>query len=542
MLVAWALFSALFFWRLDPVERPLVADNQLYFYMAERAAAGVPPHISHVDSKNELGVLLTAGAIRAGRMVGMDDVLSSRLISIAFAVAAVVLIAELGTLLTASAAVGHLSALALLAARGIAEHSAAGNNVKIFLLTFALLAHYAMARAPGAMAAAPGAPGRVRLRNDLLAGLAAGAAFACWQPALLIVAAVVGEALLARGGSWRRAIIVGLVAALPMVAYELYFFAHGALAEQFHQAYVMTLGSVHKPRRLLTSLAFLLHEAGGAALGPRVLPASFALVTAGGLLALLWAPIRSVSALRQGGGWLSCLLAAAGTTAFTIYDHQGVPDLFFPDPYFALATGILALMLARGLGRILPPRAATLAFVAMGTLLALQIRSDEIRRPTSEYQLSDQRQTAEALRIYKQQYGDVWVYGAVHLLGLAHLDNHVPYGLFYDDVKTVLSIDTYLPLRDGRMPEVIAYNRGLVPGGQRYLLPDYVEITPPAFAAQSVAVWRRVAAQPGGLEIGDWRDLGRAPSTAQPATTSTRGPRWAQPKAPGSSRRGAAKK
>ena len=146
LLVAWALFSVAFCWRLDPVDRPLMADNQLYYYMAERAASGVPPHLSHVDSKNQLGVLITALAIRGGRATGVDDVLASRLISIAFAAAAVVLIAELGTLLTGSAAVGHVSALALLAARGIAEHSAAGNNVKIFLLAFALLAHYLMAR------------------------------------------------------------------------------------------------------------------------------------------------------------------------------------------------------------------------------------------------------------------------------------------------------------------------------------------------------------------------------------------------------------
>ncbi|MFN2377191.1 MAG: hypothetical protein ABR538_11685, partial [Candidatus Binatia bacterium] len=92
-LVVWALAAAAFFWRLDALERPLRADNQLYFFMAERAASGVPPHVSHVDSKNQLGVLVTAAAIAGGRAVGADDVVASRVVSIAAAAAAVALVA-----------------------------------------------------------------------------------------------------------------------------------------------------------------------------------------------------------------------------------------------------------------------------------------------------------------------------------------------------------------------------------------------------------------------------------------------------------------
>src|SRR5690242_16686624 len=132
-LVAWAIVAALACWRLDPVTRPITGDNQLYFYLAERAASGVAPHVSLVDTKSQLGVLVTAASIAAGRVGGEDDVAASRAASIAFAALAVVLAAELATLLAGSTAAGHIAALALIAARGFADHAAVGSNPKVFL-------------------------------------------------------------------------------------------------------------------------------------------------------------------------------------------------------------------------------------------------------------------------------------------------------------------------------------------------------------------------------------------------------------------------
>ena len=479
-LVLWALVAVAACWRLDPVHRPLTGDNQLYFYLAERAASGVPPHVSHVDTKNQLGVLVTSTAIAAGRRLGVDDVLASRIVSIAFTAMSVALAAELATLLAGSAAAGHVAALALLAARGFAEHSAAGNNVKIFLVTFVLLAHVAMARG----------------RRRGLAGLAAGAAFLCWQPALLVVAAVALEALGGRSGSLRRVAVVLVAALLPVAAYEAWFAVHGALGEQLRQAYAMTLGSVHRPSRLVRSLVYLFTEATGSSSPLRVGPTSFVVLGSGLLACLAWSPRRMLARLGARDGLLSFVVGAAGATAFTLYDHQGVPDLFFPHPYFAVATGLLVAVATLAAGRIVPAPAPLAVALAVMVALGWQMRRDDALRQPPRYDLDDQRDVASMVRGYHDSFGSVWVYGAVHLLGLAHLDNHVPYGLFYDDVESVVAVDEYLPLRDGRMPEVIVHGRGGVPGAQRYLGPDYVEITPEAFAAQSLGVWRRRAAGP----------------------------------------------
>ena len=480
-LVAWSLVAVVACLRLDPIHRPLVADNQLYFYLAERAASGTPPHVSHVDTKSQLGVLTTAAAIRAGRVLGADDVLSSRVVSIAAFALALPLAAELGAVLTGSALAGHATAAALLGARSLAEHAASGNNVKVFLLMFALAAHLALAK-----------------RRDALAGLCAGAAFLCWQPGLLVVGAVGLEALLARDGSLRRtgslrrAATVAAGASAAVCGYEFYFFAHGALAAQWQQEFVMTLGSIHTPRRLLVSLRFLLHEGRDASAGMRILPLSFALVAVVAVGRWLLAPRQSAQQLCASTGWISCAVAGLGAAAFTVYDHQGVPDLFFPDPYFALSVAVVAAFVLAQAQRWGGTRGGWFAAVGLAAVLAIPVLRGTPRRPPLAFDLEDQRRLAAVLRGHSERGGDVWVYGAVHLLGLAHLDNHVPYGLFYDDVRSVLDVEAYRPLRDGRMPQLVVQMRGEIPGASEYLASEYVEETPVEFRKQGLKVWWRV--------------------------------------------------
>ena len=492
-LLAWMLVAAALCLRLGPGRLPLSGDNQLYFFASERAASGVPPHLSFVDSKNQLGVLVEAAAIAAGRRLGADDVMSSRAISIAFFAVSVAMAGLLAASIAGGAAAGHLAALALVAARGLANHAAAGSNVKVVLIAFILLAHLAIAAGSSRSA------GERRLL-DVVAGLAAGAAFACWQPALIIVVAVCLEASLVRGGGPRRALVVFVSSLGAVAAYELYFALHGTLGEQLHQAFVMPLGSVHRPAQLLRSLRFVLTEAGGPHGQLRIVPVAFALALGGALVAALRAPRRCLEILRERGGLISFGVAAAATTAFTLYDHQGVPDLFFVDPYFAVAFGVVVTEAVRlavpGSAR---RRTTTVAALALTVVLVAQLHRDSAERRIRPWDLDSQRRLASAVRGYHDQLGSVWAYGALHLLALAHLDNHVALALFYDDVRDLL-LPGWRPLRDGRMPQVIVDSRGLPAGLQGWLASEYREVTAPAFAAQKTSVWRRIEPAAAALE------------------------------------------
>lgn len=526
VFAAWLVVAVLFSIRGGLAERPLTADNQLYFYLAERAASGVPPHLSHVDSKNQLPSLLSAAGIRGSRAVGGDDVVATRVVSIAFGALSLAMLAELATLLAGVAEAGVVAAVSLMAARGFFVHAAMGNNSKVFLVAFLMLAHLAMAK--------PRRDDRRARRLDFVAGFAAGSAFLCWQPGLLVVAAVAFEALVAREGGWRRCARILVAAAAPVIVYASWFALHGALDEHVHQAYVMTLGSVHEVRSLASSLHFVFTEVGGPLGALRPVPMTFPLLVALVVVGAAVSPRRVTAALRERGGLLSTLLTGVGAAVFTIYDHQGVPDLFFPAPYFALSAALLVAAAVRFASRWMPRAVASLPAAAFLVVLMRQISADDegitLSGPT--YTLAEQRAVADVVRLLHEEVGDVWVYGAVHLLGLAHLDNHVPYGLFYDDVLSVLSIDEYLPLREGRMPEVIVHTRGQLPGSPRYLESAYVEVTPPAFAAQGVRAWRRTAPQPAGIGGGDWRAFEAAPVLPAPTALAPKGPRWEKPWVP----------
>lgn len=511
-LVVWALVAAATCWRLDPRHLPLTGDNQLYFFVAERAASGVPPHVSHVDPKHQLATLLTAGAITAGRAVGVDDVAAARIVSIAAASIAVALAADAaavvagalvaragvaaagargagvagagalatslsGAALAASVA-APVAAAALLAMRGFAHHATVGSNPKVFLAMFVLLAQAAIARPSG----------RAR---DAVAGLACGAAFLCWQPALVVVAAVAAEGRLGPGGSWRRTARLLAWALLPVVLYEAYFVSTGAAGEQLWQNWVMTLGSVHEAPRAWRSLAFVLGEGRGAFV-PRVAPTCLAVLVAFAVARLVRSPSRAIEQLRSRDGLVAFAVGAAGATMFTLYDHQGVPDLFFPAPYFAIAAGVVAARVAGAASRFAPRATPAAVLVVLLVMLALQLRRDEARRHDVGYDLADQRRLAAELLAEHEAGGSVWAYGAVHLLALAHLDNHVPLALFFDDVASVVDVGEFRPLKDGRLPSLIVQGRRRFPDDAAYLGERYEPATTAEFAGQDLRLWRRV--------------------------------------------------
>jgi hypothetical protein len=516
-VLAAAAFSA-----LDPASRPITGDNQVYFFMAERAASGTPPHLSHVDTKQQLGTLVTAAAIATGRAAGFDDVLAARTVSIAAAATAVALAALLAwsfaaALLPSAGApllAAAFAALGVITARGFAEHAATGANVKIFLAALATAAHFARTRQSRA--------------GDIAAGLFGGAAFCTWQPALLVPGALVLEALFTKrrsaGGAapqvgsrdlpvrdrpLRSAVTIVVAALAAFVGYELWFLLEGALGEQLRQSFVLPLGSVHPPTDLAGSLRFLLAEGRGPAWPPRLLP----LAAAAAVAMALARPAFAASAFARVPGFASFAMAGAGATAFTLYDHQGVPDLFFPYPYFAVATGLVAAGLLTRIADRRSRRASALGAAIVAAALVVPFLRDGGRREPA-YRLADQRRLAQELKAWT---GDatVYVYGAVHLLGLAHLDNHVPYALYFDDVAREISFDDYRPLRSGRMPDLIVQSRGDAPGARSWRPREYWDSTPAAFAAQGISVWRRAPAATPGSRAGISGTSSR-PSVAAP--------------------------
>lgn len=534
LLICLKLYNA---WTL-----PILVDNQHYFYIAERAAAGIPPHVSNFDPKNHLSTLLTALAMTVGRWFGALDAYSSRVLSLTVTAAAVGLAWLVARRLTGSVLAGTLAGLAFIAFGEFLYHGAMGAQPKVFLAFFLLASIHALAS-----------------RKPFLTGLFAAMAFLCWQPALLLVAAaapavwLAGPRLTRLSDALRRErrcalarFLIGVVT--PVLAYELYYVAHGALSEQLFQTYEFPArfmadraggwrGFEESWDKLVDSWSrwFRFRVAAIAYLAGLSLSV---LMAAAWLIGAPWTlvrprvpapPQRAAAArvracrwpkwfrgglglfLRRQPAWIYVFLAAVGASAFTFRNHQGGPDLFFVLPFVALACGAGPV----ALGRLLFPGYTRLLavvgclFLATRTLQVIPARAEFYREDVIErnmrFTLEDQYRLAERLKPWIIEGRGVYLTGCTHLLAFIHADNFVPYGLLFIKMEDYLTkhVQPYYLERDGKLPELIFVDRDPFDEFQRFVVREYREVTARDFNFQRIKVFVRRGVEPP-------EDMGRA--------------------------------
>ena len=463
-------------------ERPILADNQLYFFMTERCASGTPPHVSQMEVKTQLPTLIGGAAIALGRMVGADDVHAGRFASVLAVAAAAVfgwlLVLEVTGGSTAASLVG---AAAIFSIYGLFMEAAAGFQPKVFMVAFLLAAHLFCAQ-----------------RKALLTGVAGACAFLCWQPAGLVLGACGLAFLLDRRSTWASIARTVAGALLVFGAYEAWFAWNGALEAQLTQEWLLAFGAPHKPKEWAESVWFVITEAQTFRPRPNGLPSMFVAATVLLWLGLLFSPRRALAVLRERPGAVAFWIAAHIATAFTLFDHQAHPDMLLVQPYFAVACGIASGWL---FGSILRFRGGTGVVAVVATALVLcgllDARSDVSRASGGRTGLEAQRAMGRLVSLYYDHRGSVWALGSVHLLALNHHDNWTSVGNVGHETSQ-LDMKTYRPLRDGQMPEIIISGRGLRPGYNTWLPVEYTDITPVPMAAARIRVFsRRSADQPG---------------------------------------------
>lgn len=505
--------------------RPVLADNQLYFFQTERCASGVPPHVSHMEVKTQLPSMLGGATIAAGRLVGIDDVYSGRFSCVVAAALAAIfgwlLVLQLAaqamrwrgsnngdsssgesdsvSRATASAAGGlapHLAdrpsfaaiaaslagAAAVFSIFGLFSEAATGFQPKVYVVMFLLAAHLACAE-----------------RRYFLCGIAGMCSFLCWQPSGLVLASCGLALLLDRRTTWKSLFTTIGGALLAFALYELYFAVTGGLDAQLLQEWVLAFGAPHKGKGAEEAIWFVLTEAQAYSNWPHGLPATFVAVAALMWLGALVRPRRTWRAIREEPGLVAFWVAAHIAVAFTLYDHQAHPDMLLVQPYFAVACGIGAGWVFSVLARA--GRAAVPAIALVGTVFVSLGLHDAWHDVTHSWGgrtgLEEQRAQGHLVSMYFDHRGSVWVLGSVQLLALNHRDNWTPVGNVGHETQQ-FDMKAYRPLRDGVMPEIIISGRGLRPGGNGWLNAEYVDITPVPLASSRIRVFSRKSDdQPG---------------------------------------------
>ncbi|MEE8311122.1 MAG: DolP-mannose mannosyltransferase, partial [Candidatus Binatia bacterium] len=461
-LLFWFCLGLFACYRFNPLQIPFAIDNQIYFFISERVAAGVPPHISLVDHKNSLSSLLSGAAIVAGRWLDVDDALSVRVLSGAVAAGTVVAVWLLAYRLRGRRLEAHLSALFMLVFVDYFAQGAQGVRPKVFMAFFMTAALASFAR-----------------RRLLRSGVLSASSFLCWQPALLIPACL-GLSSLIEPPRMRRALRFGLGAAGAVIAYELYFVWHGAIGEQLFQTYVMPTREEAWPvLPLRESLRFIVHLGHNRQDASMLLPVVFmGGIGLAGLLALL-RPRTTWDVIRTQSAWAALVLSSATACGFTLVNHQAYPDLFFLHPLIAVAGGLAVGAAYDWFGRLTLP--SPLAFirpvlVALLVLTTAQLAWDRrslFRRSNQGLSLDRQRALAEEVEDLSEEYGSVWAIGCVHLLALNRTGNFLPYGLLIDpNVRAYMMTKTggkpFVPLdANGELPGLILVARG----GERKIMP-----------------------------------------------------------------------
>ncbi len=461
-------------------DKPLLADNQHYFYIAERITAGVPPHISHIDPKNMLSCFMSAGAMKIGRVFGLDDISSGRALSVVITAASISLAWLLAYELSGSVLAGHLSALTMLCMWGLLHEGSMGMRPKVFVVFFLLLTHLQVTR-----------------KHWFKSGLSGAAAFLCWQPAIAVLGAAIAAALL-RPRPLKQLVRVAAGALIAAGSYEAYFWWHGALAEQLRQAYIMPASTRTNPFELWPSLMFIVREGRPVFSIGRIFPEMFAVVMICLWLFIALRPRRAWHCAKLNPGWTAFWLSFHVCLAFTLLDHQAYPDLLLLQPYFAVAlgctiAGLINLMSSRALW----PLRFVLGTICAALLLRTAWISAQRYQFPAKVTLEQQLKLGELVSVYLEHFDSVWAVGCTHLLGLNHVDNHIPYGFFFDDtVREVKAKPNWMPLKDGKLPDLILLSRGLYPGALSWRGRYYVDITPQIFRRHNVTVFRRRGPQP----------------------------------------------
>jgi len=466
-----------------PTTRAFNQDNQIYFFISERVASGVPPHVSLVDHKNALSSILSGAAIYAGRRLGVDDVLSARVLSMTVAAATVASVWALATELAGTWLAGTAAAFVMLNFVDFFMQGTMGVRPKVFMAFFMVWALLAFVR-----------------NRPARAGLWATASFLCWQPALLVLGSIGLASLVARDRIARTARVVA-GAALAMLAYEGYFAAYGALGEQLTQSLRMPADLTgYKVDPLLESLGFVVRMGLWRNDAIWVFPAAFLAALVLAWIGVLVRPTRTWALVRERYGWQAMVIVSTTALAFTLFNHQAYPDMFFLQPLIAVICGAVVGRLAEAIGPPPLPRrlvayAVAGAFgVACSWLVYQRVNYFGGDGGANAMGLAYQRALSREVVKLRDQYGPVWAIGCPHLLAFQRMENFSQFSLLIDPkVRSYLLSQTggqpYYPRKDGQLPAVILTARG----GERKVIPwlprYYRRLPRQDFEQTGVRVW-----------------------------------------------------
>lgn len=406
LAIALFLFAAMLMLMYKPFSQIEVGDSAGYDYIAQSILRGQVPYRHVVDIKTPGSMYLSAGAMAAGKLVGLRDVVSVRLFQsllVGFLCVVTFYVARVYLRNTMAALIG--GAFPLISYK-FAEWMVVGTQPKLSMMLFGMLSLLFIAK-----------------DKPFWAGAFSMLSFMCWQPGLMFTGVAV--LILSRYlTSWRdlRAMKVVLGGALPIAVVLGYFYSQSALGDLW--AWTITFNySVFAPETQRDAMGGLNHIW---SVTKRAFGADAFLAPLGIAGFVLFATERVRARLnRRESTELfreAILIPPAVYFGFCIINMQAGPDLIPFIPFFAMFTGWLLVRLgelavssARARPTkirwdLLAPGAALTVF-----LLVALARGVAYRIPPS-FTLQDQDRAFEKIAAQLSPDDKVYVHGYAELL------------------------------------------------------------------------------------------------------------------------------
>jgi 4-amino-4-deoxy-L-arabinose transferase-like glycosyltransferase len=465
LLVVLTLLAFVVFLQNAPFTRALSPDLSMMMYAGQEIVRGHPPYKYAMIVKTPLTPMLAAAALVVGRPLGVDDVVAMRLLFIALAVGAVLLVYMFARDAFQSRAVGWFSALVLTSFAFLGARASIGPEPKLVVLVFGIATCWAIQKGAA-----------------WWAGICAALAFLAWQ----IAGIFLGVALLAfwlgtaPNARWRSSarVLAGFV--VTLVPFVMYLAVTGALYDAWAQTVLGNFNFLRGENAtpgggIAAHIGQNISKFGAATWRCLADERAFLLLGAVGTLGFTLKAILSLRAKRwRDASWGALALSASalGFLAFAAIDFQNCPDLLPFFPALALGCGWLitrvletsAALLARAaspITRWIQPAlfvVATFALVLYGTSDTFLTGSQSrLRAPQEKIAARVEQELRDGDTI--QQYGDSIVLvltGRTNATPVLHLGPKQHQGIFFMYEN---GLDGYIAYLDAHKPRVITLSR-----------------------------------------------------------------------------------
>ncbi len=406
-----ASISVFFLYR--PLSEPEGGDAAIYDYISQSIVRRQLPYRDVVDIKMPGQPYLSALAMRAGALVGLRDIIASRMLHIllgSLLCASTFWVAEV---YLASRVAGIIAVTILLMSGYFAGWTVAGGQPKLAMILFGMLTLAMIAR-----------------DRPFWAGFFSMMSCLCWQPGLLFS----GTAFLMASSyltSWRdlKALKVAIGVSIPLLVMLVYFYSAGILGYWWSYTFEYNYGTFgpEATRHLIEAVLHIWKVM------LRVFRADIVLVVAGLAGLAVFTFERIVAALARIKFPNSSDLFRDALSipplvylGFCLVNFQSGPDLIPLFPFIGVFAAFFFLKATNAFARSTRRPEIALMFV-MGALISVALFRAVSYRPNSADTLAAQDERARLVARLLGPDDRIYAQGRVELLVLLNMPNLNPY-------------------------------------------------------------------------------------------------------------------